>query len=61
METTTTRSGQTVLAKVYKGVLYPKTYANKTQAEKAAKASGGYVRAGWPFLVVIPDEATIVR
>ena len=53
MLTTTLRNGQVVLAKMYKGDVYPKTFANLTQARNAAEASGGYVRVGWPFYVVI--------
>jgi hypothetical protein len=40
---TTTIRNQTVLAKLYNGVAYPKTFANRTQAENAAAKVGGTV------------------
>lgn len=50
--TTTLRSGAVVLAKPYKGVPMAVTYANRTQAEKAAATFGGWVwQSGRPFLV----------
>ncbi len=55
--TTTLRNGQVVLAKSYKGTTMPKTFANLTQANNAAEKTGGYVRAGYPFLVVVPAQA----
>jgi hypothetical protein len=55
MTTTTLRNGQLVLARSTKdGNVVPKTFANLKQAKAAAEASGGYVRVGFPFLVVIP-------
>jgi len=57
MLTTTLKNGQTVLAKQTKGGVMCKTFANLTQARKAAEEAGGYVRAGWPFLVVIEQPS----
>jgi hypothetical protein len=41
--TVTTHSGLVVLAKLYHGTPYAKTYANRTQARKAAEKAG----PGW--------------
>ena len=50
--TTTKFKGMTLLAKFTKYGVTPKTYANRTQAENAAKACGGWViQFGRPFLV----------
>jgi hypothetical protein len=54
--TTKLRNGVTVLGKLYKGETYAKTYANRTQAEKAAAAVGGQViqpRLGPVFFVMM--------
>jgi len=51
--TTKLRDGTTVLAKLYKGQPSVKTFANRTQAEKAAAAVGGTVTLRWPFLVIV--------
>lgn len=50
--TTTILQGMTILAKFTKYGVSPKTFATRTQAENAAKASGGWViQCGRPFLV----------
>lgn len=51
--TTLLYNGETVLAKSYKGHLFPKTFANRTQAETAAASvDGGFVvQRGRPFYV----------
>ncbi len=50
--TITLREGPVVLAKFTKYGLSAKTFANRTQAEKAAKECGGWViQWGRPFLV----------
>jgi hypothetical protein len=41
--TTKLRCGKTVLAKVYENLVFPMTYANRTQAERKAAELG----AGW--------------
>lgn len=53
LQTTKLRRGQEVLAKTYEGELYPKTYANRTQAQKAAaKLGSGWIVIGRrPFYV----------
>lgn len=51
--TTKTRNGLTVLAKTQQGMTTVKTFANLTQATKAAAEVGGHVTARWPFLVVV--------
>ena len=51
--TTTKARGMIVLAKTHKGQTFPKTFANLTQAKKAAAAVGGHVTARFPFLVVV--------
>lgn len=51
--TTKTRDGLTVLAKTHKDMTMVKTYANLTQAKKAAAEVGGHVSARWPFLVIV--------
>ena len=47
------RDGTIVLAKIYKGDVCAMTYANRTQAEMAAKRVNGEVikRLGRPFYV----------
>jgi hypothetical protein len=51
--TTTLRNGVVVLAKLYKGVPMAMTYANRTQAERAATKANGWVwqGTGRPFYV----------
>lgn len=52
--TTTLNSGVVVLAKLYKGEAFAKTFANRTQAYKAAEAVGGEViQKGRPFFVMV--------
>lgn len=57
--TTTLRNGAVVLAKHTAYGVGAKTYANLTQAERAAAAiPGAFVRRfGRPFYVVIPESA----
>jgi hypothetical protein len=59
--TVTLRNGRTVLAKRtrWDGPC-AKTFANRTQAEKAAAACGGHVLVGYPFLVQVEREPTRV-
>jgi hypothetical protein len=55
----TLSSGARVLAKVYKGAPSAKTFANRTQAENAARIAGdGWVVARWgrPFYVCRIDQ-----
>lgn len=40
---TITKDGRTYLAKAYKGDVSRMTYANRTQAERAAEKVGGFV------------------
>lgn len=48
----TLRDGTLVLGKEYKGETFPKTYANRTQAERAAqKEAGDVIQRGRPFYV----------
>ncbi len=52
--TTRLNNGIEVLAKVYRGELCAKTYANRSQAEKAADAAGynwAVYHRGRPFYV----------
>ena len=56
METTRLRDGTLVLAKLYKGELDALTYANRTQADQAAKREGGEViQRGRVFFVSLPE------
>jgi aromatic ring-opening dioxygenase catalytic subunit (LigB family) len=55
MLTYTLRSGLVVLAKLYHGEPSPMTFANRTQADKAARKVGGTVHhIGRPFFVAVP-------
>lgn len=54
MLTTTLRNGLTVLAKLYQGTPSALTYANRTQAERAALKVGGTVCGRRPFYVAVP-------
>ena len=57
--TTTLNNGRTVLAKVYKGDVVAKTYANRTQALKALELVGeGWTICQWgrPIYVVKIEE-----
>jgi hypothetical protein len=48
----TLRDGTLVLGKEYQGETFPKTYANRTQAERAAqKEAGEVIQRGRPFYV----------
>ena len=51
-ETIKLTDGSVILAKRYKSDLTPRTYANRTQAGKAAREYGGVVvQRGRPFFV----------
>jgi hypothetical protein len=62
MLTTTLNSGHVVLAKMYKGEPSALTYANRTQAEKAALATlimgtnAKVIRSGRPWYVSVDAE-----
>lgn len=52
---TALRDGTKVLAKMYHGQAWAMTYANRTQAERAAAKFGGEViQRGRPFFVRLP-------
>ena len=63
LETTISRRvRQPVLAKRYGDALYPKTFANRTQAlaavaQLARLGQPAFVTARWPFLVVLEVDA----
>lgn len=59
MITTKLNNGVTVLAKTYKGQIYPMTFANFTQAKAAAARNGSDdVRCyGRPFYVCFPNTS----
>lgn len=61
MLTTKLNNGVTVLAKMYKGDVYPMTFANFTQAKAAGKRHGSDdVRCyGRPFFVCFPTPSPV--